>query len=99
MIDALTHGWAGIATGFAAVQAPMVVGLIHARAQPRQYLISPAVAVPLTAAAAVGIAISSTWLRHFGIESQSWAQLAWGTGLSAALGYAGGVGLAHSTTE
>ena len=65
MIDSLTHGWAGIAAGYAAVQAPMVVGLIHARAQLRQYLISPAVAVPLTAAAAVGIAISSTWLRHF----------------------------------
>jgi hypothetical protein len=99
MIDALTHGWAGIATGYAAVQAPMVLGLIHARAQLRQYLTSPAVAVPLTAVAAVGIAISSAWLRHFGIEAQSWAQLAWGTGLSATLGYAAGVGLAHSTTE
>jgi len=99
MIDALTHGWAGIATGYAAVQAPMVVGLIHGRAQLRQYLISPAVAVPLTAVAAVGIAISSVWLRHLGIEAQSWAQLAWGTGISATLGYLGGVGLAHSTSE
>jgi Type IV secretion-system coupling protein DNA-binding domain len=99
MIGALTHGWAGIAAGYAAVQAPMVLGLIHARAQLRQYLISPAVAVPLTAAAAVGIAVSSVWLRHFGIEAQGWAQLAWGIGLSATLGYAGGVGLAHSATE
>src|SRR5450755_1158778 len=81
----LTQGWSGIALAYAAVQVPMIVGLVRARAQLHHYILSPLVAAPLTAIAAVGVAVASSWLGHHG-----WLQLTLGTGLGAALGYAGG---------
>jgi type IV secretory pathway TraG/TraD family ATPase VirD4 len=82
MIDALTHGWHGLALTYASVQVPMAVGLMRARAQLHHYLVSPLVAVPLTAVAGVGFAA-------FGQHDV--AQLIIGTGLIAALGYVSGV--------
>jgi type IV secretory pathway TraG/TraD family ATPase VirD4 len=82
MIDALTHGWSGLALTYTAVQVPMVIGLARARAQLHHYLVSPLVALPLTAVAAVG-------LTAFG--EHAFAQLIFGTGMTAALGYASGV--------
>jgi type IV secretory pathway TraG/TraD family ATPase VirD4 len=100
MIDAaLTQGWTGIAVAFTAVQIPMIAGLMRARAQLRHYMVSPFVAMPLTAAAAVGIAMSSSLLAHFGLGPHSVVQLAFGTGLCAALGYGGGKGLARETSD
>src|ERR1700683_5595501 len=89
----------GLTMVYAAVQAPMIAGLVHARAQLRHYLISPFVAAPLTVAAAVGIAMSSSWFGQFGYGHHSFVQLAFGAGLSAALGYGGGVGLARSAPD
>jgi len=82
MIDALTHGWSGLALTYAAVQVPMVVGLTRARAQLHHYLVSPLVAAPLTAVAAVG-------LSAFG--EHTFAQMILGIGSTAVMGYASGV--------
>jgi len=92
MIDTLTHGWAGIATAYAAVQAPMIVGLIRARAQWHHFVLSPLVAAPLTGIAAVGVAASNSLLAQLGFGYYGWVQLTVGTGLGAVLGYAGGKG-------
>jgi type IV secretory pathway TraG/TraD family ATPase VirD4 len=95
MIDAaLTHGWSGIALAYAAVQVPMIVGLIRVRAQLHHYVLSPLVAAPLTAVAAVGVAASSSLLAHMGFASHGLVQLTVGTGLGALLGYAGGASAA-----
>jgi len=99
MIDTLTHGWSGIATAYAAVQAPMIVGLVRARAQLHHFALSPLVAVPLTGIAAVGVAASNSLLAHMGMGYHDWVQLTFGTGLGAALGYAGGKGTTQGATE
>jgi hypothetical protein len=96
MIDAaLMQGWSGIGLAYAAVQAPMIAGLIRVRAQFHHYLLSPLVAAPLTAVAAVGIAASNYALAHLGLAGHGMVQLIAATGLSAALGYAGGVSAAR----
>jgi type IV secretory pathway TraG/TraD family ATPase VirD4 len=83
----LTQGWSGVTLAYAAVQVPMIVGLVRARAQFHHYILSPLVAAPLTAIAA-GVAASTSWL---GLGHHGWLQWTLGTGLGAALGYAGGV--------
>ena len=96
MIDAaLMHGWSGIGLAYAAVQAPMIAGLIRVRAQFHHYVLSPLVAAPLTAVAAAGIAVSNYGLAHLGLAGHGVVQLIAATGLSAALGYAGGVSAAR----
>jgi type IV secretory pathway TraG/TraD family ATPase VirD4 len=91
MMDvAVNHGWSGIALAYAAVQIPMIAGLIRVRAQLHHYVLSPLVAAPLTAVAAVGAVASSSLLAHLGFASQGLVQLTVGAGLSAVLGYAGG---------
>jgi hypothetical protein len=96
MIDtALTHGWSGIAMAYAAVQGPMVAGLIRARAHWRHYLLSPVIAVPLTMAAAAGMALATPVLGHLGVAAHGMLHLAIGIGFSAVLGYAGGTGAAY----
>jgi type IV secretory pathway TraG/TraD family ATPase VirD4 len=82
----LTRGWSGIAFAYSAVQLPMLVGLARARADLRHYAISPLLAAPLTAVAAMGAAISNAWIGHGGFG----LQLAIGAAFSVSLGYAGG---------
>ncbi len=86
MMDAALHGWSGIAIAYAAVQAPMIAGLIRERAGLREYAIAPIAALTLTAVAAVGSAL-------FPSHGTAHALLAAGT--SALLGYAGGRVLAR----
>jgi type IV secretory pathway TraG/TraD family ATPase VirD4 len=95
MIDAAIQGWSGIALGYAAVQVPMVAALVRGRARLHQFVLSPVFAVPLTAVAGIGIALSSSVLAHWGIAGDSLTQLIFGAGCCAALGYAGGRKLAH----
>ena len=96
MIDtALTHGWSGIAMAYAAVQGPMVAGLIRERAHWRHYLLAPLIAVPLTAAAAVGMALATPLLAHLGVAAHGMLHLAIGIGFSGVLGYVGGAGAAY----
>jgi type IV secretory pathway TraG/TraD family ATPase VirD4 len=95
MMDvAVTHGWSGIALAYAAVQVPMIAGLIRARAQLHHYFLSPLVAAPLTAVAAVGAVASSSLLAHLGFASHGLVQLTVGGGLSAVRGYVGGASAA-----
>lgn len=86
----LMSGWSGVALAYTAVQAPMIVGLVRAKAQLRHYMLSPALAAPLTGLVAVGIAASSWLLTHWGFANHGFLRLSVGAGLSAALGYAGG---------
>jgi type IV secretory pathway TraG/TraD family ATPase VirD4 len=85
--ESLTHGWHGIVWAYTAVQAPMIVGLVRAKAQLHHYFLSPLVAAPLTAIAAAGVAVSTSLL---GLGHYDWLQLTLGPGVGAALGYAGG---------
>jgi type IV secretory pathway TraG/TraD family ATPase VirD4 len=84
------HGWSGILMGYAAVQGPMIAGLMRARANFQQYALSPIVAAPLTAVAAVGAAI---------IGSHGALQVAVAAGMSAVLGYAGGQVIARGAGQ
>ena len=83
MIDA-------IVLAYGAVQVPMIVGLVRARARLHHYLLSPIVAAPLTAVAAITTALSGPLLAHLGFASHGLAQFVIGAGLSVALGYEGG---------
>lgn len=99
MLDALTHGWAGLTTAYTMIQAPMIVGLIRSRAEFRHYLASPVIAVPLVAVAAAGTALSGACLRHLGFELHGLAQLGLGAGMSAVLGYMGGASIARGAPD
>jgi Type IV secretion-system coupling protein DNA-binding domain len=98
-MSGLLQGWPGIVIAYAAVQAPMIAGLARTRANLHQYLLSPIVAAPLTAVAAVGAATSSTLFAQFGFSSHGPLQMSLATGVSVVLGYAGGRVMARSGVE
>jgi len=80
--QALLNGWSGLGIAFAAVQGPMLAGMVRARSSLRQMLISPLVAAPLTAVVGIGIAL-------FGPTSTAAAVVIGGT-VSATVGYFAG---------
>jgi len=80
--QALLHGWSGLGIAFAAVQGPMLAGMVRARSSLHQMMLSPAVAAPLTAAVGLGLAL-------FGPTSTAAAVVIGGT-VSASLGYLAG---------
>ncbi|HEY6451660.1 MAG TPA: type IV secretion system DNA-binding domain-containing protein [Steroidobacteraceae bacterium] len=96
---ALTHGWAGLGMGFATVQGPMLAAMIRARAGLDRLLLAPLVAVPVTVAAGVGIALISPALHGLGAAPSGLAELAFGGALSAGLGYAAGRGFAAAPKQ
>jgi hypothetical protein len=81
-LDALTHGWSGLALGYACVQGPMLAGMMRARAGIYQLLHSPMIAAPLTLAAGVGLAAFAPALHGMGA--------ALGAAVCAGLGYTTG---------
>ncbi len=85
------HGTHALLLAYSAIQAPMFVGLMRARARFQQYVASPLVAAPLMAIAALGSAASDAVIPHSGLLVSM--------GLSVALGYAGGRSLARGTDE
>ncbi|HEY4974314.1 MAG TPA: type IV secretion system DNA-binding domain-containing protein, partial [Steroidobacteraceae bacterium] len=87
---ALTHGWSGLALAYASVQAPMLAGLLRARAGFQQMLLSPIIAAPLTAVAGIGMAVASPALRGLGLAPEGLWHLVVGGALSAGLGYVTG---------
>jgi len=92
MIDIpLMHGWSGFTVAYAAVQAPMLVGLVHARARAHHYVLSPLIGATLTIASGAVISLFST---HY-----SWLQLAAATSFSAAVGYIGGKAMARENQD
>ena len=80
--QALLHGWSGLGIAFAAVQAPMLAGMLRARSSVRQMLLSPSVAAPLTAVVGIGLAL-------FGPTSTA-AAVVIGGAVSASVGYVAG---------
>jgi hypothetical protein len=98
-MSGLLQGWSGIVMAYATVQAPMIAGLVRARAHLHQYLLSPIFAAPLTAVAAAGAAASSALLAGLGFAAHGPLQLSFAAGMSAVLGYAGGRVLARSDVE
>jgi Type IV secretion-system coupling protein DNA-binding domain len=100
MIDAgLLHGWSGVALAFTAVEAPLIAGLARGHSPYRHYILSPLVAVPLTAIVAGGVALSSACLAHFGFAHHGLLQWTVGTGISAFLGYSGGQSIAQNPAD
>ena len=61
-LPALLHGTGGLLAAYAAVEVPLLAGLIRARSPLRGIVCSPLLAVPLTIAAGVGIAALSPLL-------------------------------------
>ena len=96
---AWTHGWSGLALDFASVQAPMLVGLARGRADLRKYLTSPILAAPLTVVAGVGMAALTPLLAELGVARAGLLQLAVGTAVSMAIGYAGGRASAQDVAD
>ncbi|MBS0579546.1 MAG: type IV secretion system DNA-binding domain-containing protein [Proteobacteria bacterium] len=93
-LESLLHGWPGLFGAYAAVQAPMVAGLLRARAPMVRALGSPLIAAPLTVLTGAGIAGAEA-LLHVGATLAS-TQLALGTAVSAAVGYAAGRALGRT---
>jgi hypothetical protein len=87
---AFTHGWSALGLAYGLVQGPMVAGLARGRAAFHKYLTSPALAVPLTAAAGLGMAAVSPLLAGIGAAQHGLVQFAVGSALFATLGYHGG---------
>jgi type IV secretory pathway TraG/TraD family ATPase VirD4 len=72
----------------------MVAGLIRGRAPLPQLLLSPLMALPVTTAAAAGVALVNPLTHALGISSGGVLHLAFGTAIAAGIGYFSGVRLA-----
>ena len=83
-------GWSSLLMAFASVQVPMWAGLARGRAGPDKYLMSPFVALPLTALAGIGMACLAPLLSRVGIAPHGMLHFAVGTAWSALVGYSGG---------
>ena len=94
--DAIAHGWSGLALGYAAVQVPMIVGLIRGNAKVSDYFFAPIVSAPLAVVGAGGAALVSTMMPMVNGAAMSGLQMAFGAAISGAIGYAGGRIMARS---
>jgi hypothetical protein len=84
------HGWPGLLGAYAAVQGPLLAGMLRVRAPWRRLLLAPVIAAPLTVASGAALALLTPALSSHGIASESFLQLSGGVALSAALGYFSG---------
>ena len=98
-VDALTHGWPGLAFSYASVHTPMLSALARNRAQWSKWLWSPVWAVPMTLAAGVGAMITEPFVRAFGFTNTGLLQFGVDVGVSAAVGYLGGRSIARRSSE
>jgi Type IV secretion-system coupling protein DNA-binding domain len=89
-ISALTHGWPGLAVAYGSVQAPMLVGMVRARAAIHRLLLSPLVAAPVLVVAGIGTALAGPALQRLGLAPSSLWDLAAGSALCAGMGYFAG---------
>jgi len=99
MSAALTEGWSGLAFSYAAVQAPMLAGLARGRAEWHKFLLSPAVAAPLTAAVGGGMAITTPLMTSIGVAQHGLIPFALAASLSTAIGYASGRAMSRGLPE
>src|SRR3977135_329478 len=95
--SALLRGGPGLALAYSLVQAPMFVALARARASFGRYLVAPALAIPLTAVAGMGIAAATPFLHSAGLAGGELVQAGLAALSSATLGYMGGKLLALRT--
>ena len=99
-LNALSHGWSGLAFGYATVQGPMLTALVRSRAQLKKLVWSPVTAVPVTLLAGVGTSLVQPLLRGIGVVDGGLVQLAAGVAVSATIGYVSGRVIArHSSAE
>jgi len=99
-LNALSHGWSGLAFGYATVQGPMLTALVRSRAQLRKLLWSPALAVPVTLVAGMATSAIQPVLRGLGVANGGLMQLAAGVGVCATVGYVSGRIVArHASAE
>ncbi|MBS0366295.1 MAG: type IV secretion system DNA-binding domain-containing protein [Proteobacteria bacterium] len=94
---AALRGTASLVAAFAAVQLPMLAGLVRSRASLGRVLKSPILAAPLTVAAGVAIGLAVPFLQGLGLTSDA-ARAAFGLGTFVFAGYAAGrwVGMAEA---
>ena len=92
----LLHGWSGLFSAFAAVQGPLLAGLLHGRSSLRTLLLSPLIAAPLTALGGVGIAAVSEFAGALGLAGHGALSVSVGIALSATLGYTAGRAVARA---
>ena len=97
-MSGLLQGWSGLGMAYMSVQAPMIAGLVRARAPFHRYLVSPIVAAPLTAIVAAGAAVSGALLAHWGFAAHG-AQTAFAVTAGALLGYSGGRAMPRSASQ
>jgi Type IV secretion-system coupling protein DNA-binding domain len=98
-LNALTHGWSGLAFGYATVQGPMLTALVRGKAELRKLLWSPILGVPVTVIAGMSTAAIQPVLRGLGVASGGLMQLAAGVGVCAAVGYVSGRVIAKRSSE
>jgi hypothetical protein len=92
--ESLAHGWPSVLFGYAAVQLPMVAGLVRGGGAWHRYMTSPLVAAPLMALVGGAMSVSAPLLSYLG-NVRGAAEFALATSMSALLGYAGGRTLAN----
>jgi hypothetical protein len=92
--ESLLHGWSSVLIGYAAVQLPMVAGLVRGGGAWHRFIASPLVAAPLMALVGGVMSVSTPLLSYLG-SVRGVAELVVGTSMSALLGYAGGRRLAN----
>jgi type IV secretory pathway TraG/TraD family ATPase VirD4 len=93
---AIAHGWSGLALGYAAVQVPMIAGLIRGNAKIRDYFLAPIMSAPIAVVGAGGAALVGTVLPMVNGATTSGLQLVLGTAICGAIGYASGRIMARS---
>ena len=93
--EILLHGWPGLLSAYAAVQAPMLAALVRARAPLARLVASPLAAAPLTAATGAGMTLAAPLLHGLGIGATAMTQVIAGASVSIAMGYLAGRALGH----
>jgi hypothetical protein len=87
------HGWAGLLAAYTAVQVPLLAALVRTRAPSRKLLLSPLIALPLTAVCGATLAMGAGLISELGL-AHSVVQFSAGLVVSATLGYTAGRALA-----
>lgn len=95
-LNAISHGWSGLALGYSTVAAPMMTAMAKGRARIDKLLLSPVLAVPATMLAAVATSAVQPALRGLGVANGGLMQFAVDAGLFAAVGYFSGRVIAKS---
>lgn len=99
-IEAMTHGWSGLALSYATVQVPLMAGL-WSRARARAGLLVSAAVMGLPATVAAGIATAAVMpvLHAVGLAAGGPGRLALGAGVSVLTGFLTGRALSSAAAR